>query len=462
MKFTYQYFSQDISGFLTNQPSNKNLLEEKFLPQNFSKLKDIISHIDNILSHKPNTTSIIDENVAKKLYALLTLPTQQDDILDFEKITNKLLKQNISEVIILGTGGSSLGSQALYEMASQISKTKPNGQAYPRLDIFINFDPIDFYNKTKHINWQKTALVAISKSGDTLETILQTLYILPLMEKSLGRENIKNHFWVVSEKKSSPLNNLADNYNAQKLIHDPYLSGRYSVLSVVGMLPAAMAGLSVKNIRKGASDMLRHCLSYDLEKNPAAQSALAIFGLEEVKKKSAVVMLSYADRLSTLCRWFRQLWAESLGKNGKGSTPIFATGPVDQHSQLELWLGGPMDKIYTILTTAEKIQLASPNEKLLALHDKLSHYQGINLEDMMDACASGINDVFLEFHLPVRTICLSHLNEESIGALLMHFMMETLFVGFLRGGFDPFGQPRVEDGKQKIRQQLERIRQSKL
>ncbi len=454
MIFKNHYFSQNIAGFLTTDSSDKNLLPEEFLAKNFSTIEDVIVAIENILAQKPSSSPLINASVAQKLSALLTLPDKQDDIVVFEKITAQLMKQEITKVIILGTGGSSLGSQALYEMASQIANSKP----HPRLEILINFDPIDFHNKTKDINWHETALVSISKSGDTLETILQTLYLLPLMEKSLGRDKVKNHFWVVSEDKESPLNNLADYYGAQKLMHDKNLSGRYSVLSVVGMLPAAMAGLSVLHIRKGAAEMLQHCLSHDLRKNPSAQSALAIYGLEETKQKSVMVMLSYADRLSTLCRWFRQLWAESLGKNGKGSTPLFATGPVDQHSQLELWLGGPQDKIYTVLTTAEKINLATPDKKLLALHEKMARYEGINLEDMMDACAHGITDVFLKYRLPVRTIALPHLNEESIGALLMHFMMETLFVAFLRGGFDPFDQPRVEDGKQKIRHQLEEIK----
>ncbi|MDI9313596.1 MAG: hypothetical protein QM529_02820 [Hydrotalea sp.] len=457
MIFNHHYFSQNISGFLTDQANHKDLLANDFLLATFAELKPIISNIKTILDGDDSTTSFINKAVAKKLAALLTLPTKQDDVLLFEEITKQLVARHITKVIILGTGGSSLGSQALYEMASQIEKTT----IYPRLEILINFDPIDFHNKTKDIDWHHTALVSVSKSGDTLETILQTLYLLPLIESALGHDLVKHHFLTVSEDKESPLNNLADYYGAQKLVHDANLSGRFSVLSVVGMLPAAMAGLSVSNIRKGANDLLQHCLSLDLASNPAAQSAIAIFGLEETRQKSAVVMLPYADRLSTLCRWFRQLWAESLGKNGKGSTPIFATGPVDQHSQLELWLGGPRDKIFTILSTAEKLNLATPEKKLLALHDKMASYDGINLEDMMAACANGITDVFLEYQLPVRTIALAKLNEESIGALLMHFMMETLFVAFLRGGFDPFDQPKVEDGKKKIRRQLDHIRTSK-
>ena len=454
MIFDHHYFSQNINGFLTNQANDKDLLEQGFLTEKFDRLLPIIKAIKNIVDGKPHDTALVDHAVAKKLTALLTLPTKHDDILVFEDITKQLIARRITKLIILGTGGSSLGSQALYEMASQIEKITH----HPRLEILINFDPIDFHNKTKNIDWHQTALVAVSKSGDTLETILQTLYLLPLMEQTLGHDRVKEHFFTVSMEQDSPLNSLADYYGAKKLVHDANLSGRYSVLSVVGMLPAAMAGLSVAGIRKGAATMLQHCLSLELKNNPSAQSALAIFGLEEEKEKSAVVMLSYADRLSTLCRWFRQLWAESLGKDGKGSTPIFATGPVDQHSQLELWLGGPRNKIFTILTTAEKINLATPDKKLLSLHNKMAHYDNINLEDMMDACANGITDVFIAYKLPVRTVAFEKLNEESIGALLMHFMMETLFVGLMRGGFDPFDQPKVDDGKKKIRDQLENIR----
>lgn len=480
--FDHRYFSQDISGLLRldgDQPSHQpggalsprpfihdnnraDLLPESALRAGFEHLRPIIASLGQLAAgdnghdggagkEQGEKTALIN-GVADKLRALLHLVDKTDDLDHFQTIADQLADRGFEQVIIIGTGGSSLGSQALYEMAQRTRKK--DGKHYPRLQILINFDPGDFRERIESADWHKTALIAVSKSGDTLETILQTLFVLPLMERQLGRDKIRDHFWVVSQAGDNALNKLANYYSAQQLIHDKNLSGRYSVLSVVGMLPAIIAGLSGAGIRRGAGEMLRLALSPNLATNPTAQSALAIDGLERQKGKTAVVMLSYADRLSTLCRWFRQLWAESLGKGGEGSMPVFATGPVDQHSQLELWLGGPRDKIFTILTTSEKLHLAQSPDYLLAQHPSLAAYQHINLEDMMTACARGMAAVFRDYQLPVRLINVPVLNEESIGALLMHFMLETLFVAFLRGGFDPFDQPKVEHGKEKIRAEL--------
>src|SRR4029079_8984075 len=200
-----------------------------------------------------------------------------------------------------------------------------------------------------------TRYVAISKSGGTGETLMQTIAALSAVRAAGHAPQIPDIFLGLSEPaKSDGKNGLRDllgPYNVPMLEHDTGVGGRFSVLTNVGLLPAAVMGLDLAAIREGAGLAVAAVLE---GKNPsdvpaAAGAALAISLAQ--KGKNISVMMAYADRLERFTRWYVQLWAESLGKDGKGSTPVAAVGPVDQHSQLQLYIGGPRDKLVTIVTT---------------------------------------------------------------------------------------------------------------
>jgi glucose-6-phosphate isomerase len=235
-----------------------------------------------------------------------------------------------------------------------------------------------------------------------------------------------------------------DEYRVAMLHRDPDVGGRFSVLTNVGLLPAAILGLDIEAIRAGAANALEPVLA---ERPPAEVPAAvgAALAVTLAETKSIAVMMAYADRLERFTRWYVQLWAESLGKQGKGTTPIAALGPVDQHSQLQLYNAGPRDKLFTIVT----IGAAGRGPRIPADLAKLAgepDFAGKTMGDLVAAQGRATTATLAKNGCPVRTIHLDRLDERSLGELLMHFMLETIIAAHLLG-VDPFDQPAVEEGK---------------
>jgi glucose-6-phosphate isomerase len=222
------------------------------------------------------------------------------------------------------------------------------------------------------------------------------------------------------------------------------VGGRYSVLTNVGLLPAAAVGLDITAIRGGAGVALAPVLaSRPPAEVPAAVGAALAVTLGASKPMS--VMLAYADRLERFTRWYVQLWAESLGKDGKGTTPIAALGPVDQHSQLQLYLAGPRDKLFTVVTVGAAGRGPRIADDLARLAGE-PDFAGKTIGDLVAAQGRATIETLAKNGCPVRSIHIDTLDEASIGELLMHFMLETIIAAHLLG-VDPFDQPAVEEGK---------------
>jgi glucose-6-phosphate isomerase len=246
--------------------------------------------------------------------------------------------------------------------------------------------------------------------------------------------------------KKNGLRDLLGKFRVPMLDHDPGVGGRYSALTNVGLLPAAMLGLDVGAIREGAGLALAPVLA----KKPAAQVPAALgaalsIALAESKGKSISVLLAYCDRLQRLTHWYVQLWAESLGKNGKGTTPIAALGPVDQHSQLQLFIAGPRDKLFTVVTVGATGQGPRIDGELAKLAGEPG-FSGKTIGDLVAAEGRATAETLAKNGCPVRTIHIDRLDEESLGELMMHFMLETIIAAHLLG-IDAFDQPAVEEGK---------------
>lgn len=380
----------------------------------------------------------------------LRLPGQRADLDALMPIAEHYQKR-FDDVLILGTGGSSLGSRALYEMADREADRLRKA---PQLHIITNVDPFVWDRLIRRLDYRRTGIIVISKSGGTTETMMQFLSVLPVVLEQLDRDELGRHITLITEPGDSPLRRLSKEYGLPVLDHDPKVGGRYSVLSVVGVLPTLIAGLDAAATREGAERVLQQALeSIDNPAQcPAAVGAAISVGLETTKNIAATVMLAYSDRLGSLARWYRQLWAESLGKQGYGTTPVYATGPVDQHSQLQLWLDGPADKMFTILGGPNDLS-ESAIDPALVTDPRLSYMAGRSMGDLMSASRRATAETLAKRGRPVRRMEMQRIDEGSMGALMMHFMLETVLAADLLG-VDPFNQPAVEDGKVLIRRYL--------
>ena len=237
------------------------------------------------------------------------------------------------------------------------------------------------------------------------------------------------------------------------LDHDPGVGGRYSVLTNVGLLPAAIAGLDIVAVRRGAARALAPLLAgAEPAQVPAAAGAALSVALNAAGARPMTVLMAYADRLQRFTHWYVQLWAESLGKDGKGTTPIAVLGPVDQHSQLQLFIGGPRDKLFTIVTIAPGGRGPRIDAALAAIAGEPG-FGGKTIGDLVAAQGRATAETLARNGCPVRTLHLDRLDEESMGELLMHFMLETIVAARLMG-VDPFDQPAVEEGKVLAKQYL--------
>ena len=278
---------------------------------------------------------------------ILRLPALRDD-LDALADVAKRLSERFDDVVVLGTGGSSLGGQALAALADA-GYSRPRGT--PRLHFIDNIDPHSIARLLAGLDLASSGFVAVSKSGATAETLTQCLVALDALRSAVGEAALAKHVTLITGPGASPLRRLGERYGFETLDHDPGVGGRFSVLSLVGLLPAMIAGLDAEAVRAGAARVLDATLAarQPRDSEPAVGAAIAV-GLLREHGIATTVMMPYIDRLAPFALWYRQLWAESLGKNGAGTTPVHARGAVDQHSQLQLYLAGPRDKMFTLLT----------------------------------------------------------------------------------------------------------------
>ncbi len=380
---------------------------------------------------------------------LLRLPKTHDDLVPIRD-TARRLAENATDVVLLGTGGSSLGGQTLAQLAGHAVPGVGALRAAPRLHFMDNLDPETYGALLGKLPHTTTRFVAISKSGGTAETLMQTIAALTAVKAEGLETRIPDIFLGLTEPaksgKTNGLRELLAAHHVPILDHHTGIGGRFSVLSNVGLLPAAMLDLDIAAVREGAGLALAPVLA----KKPAAQvpaalgAALAV-ALAESKGKSISVLMAYADRLERFTHWYVQLWAESLGKNGKGTTPVAALGPVDQHSQVQLFIGGPRDKLFTVVTVAGTGRGPRMDAELAKLAGEPA-FGGKTIGDLVAAEGRATAETLVKNGCPVRTIHLPQLNEETLGELLMHFMLETIIAAHLLG-VDAFDQPAVEEGK---------------
>jgi len=385
------------------------------------------------------------EHYAEGTLPLLRLPERNDDLAEIRDAAGKLT-QRATDIVVLGTGGSSLGGQTLAQLAGYNVPGVGALRKPPRVHFIDNLDPHSFAAMLASLPLASTRFVPISKSGGTAETLMQTIAALSALHAA--KIDPARAMLGISEQarpgKRNGLRELLGKHGVPMLDHDPGVGGRYSALTNVGLLPAAALGLDIAAIRKGATDALLPVL----DKKPPAEVPAALgaaLAVSLAASKNISVLMAYCDRLERFTHWYVQLWAESLGKDGKGTTPLAALGPVDQHSQVQLFIAGPRDKLFTVVS----VDAAGKGPRMDGELAKLAGepgFAGKSIGDLVAAEGRATAETLAKNGCPVRTIRLRELDEAALGELLMHFMLETIVAAHLLD-IDAFDQPAVEEGK---------------
>jgi len=381
----------------------------------------------------------IGRPVADDLYHPLRVARETGDLPKLKRVADDL-RERFDRLVVLGTGGSSLGGQALAAL-------RPGHN----VDFLDNLDAHDMDRLLTRDDLARTGFLAVSKSGGTAETLSQLMVCLTAMRDAVGEEAARDHFLLIAEPGDNAVRKIARRYDIDILDHAQDIGGRFSVLSLVGLLPAMFAGLDAAKVRQGAMGVLNASVSGETPSAPAIGAALSV-GLLRHNNITTSVMMPYANRLAPFSAWYCQLWAESLGKDGSGTTPIQANGPVDQHSQLQLYLGGPADKVFTLigLKTSGQGPRIDPELAQALGTDYLADQ---TIGDVVAALYQATASTLARNGRPTRVIELDTLDERAMGALCMHFMLETLIAAKLLG-VDPINQPAVEEGKNLARSLL--------
>jgi len=364
--------------------------------------------------------------------------------------------QKFSNIVVLGIGGSALGTIAMQQALLKCNWNELDLDArdgLPRLYVLDNIDPATVGQLFDRIDFRTTLFNVVSKSGATAETMAQFLIVRQKLEALLG-EGYRSHLLFTTDPSAGVLRELAAAEDIATLPVPANVGGRFSVLSSVGLLPAALVGIDIRELLAGAARMLERCDTDRLEQNPAAIYAALQYLAQTERGAPIHVMMPYSDRLYSIADWFCQLWAESLGKesdrSGKkvftGPTPVKARGATDQHSQVQLYMEGPFDKTITFLATRDwDTDVAIP--QLYAQTGSLSYLGGHTLGELLDAERVATTHALTQRGRMNMTIELPRIDAHTIGQLFMLLQIATVY----GGGFynvNPLDQPGVELGKQ--------------
>lgn len=396
----------------------------------------------------------VHEGVCAKrnMNAWRELPHNQQEIVAQILQTAEQIRKRFDAFVVFGIGGSALGTKALFSALkhpryNELDAQKRGG---PKLYVLDNVDPDSLHALFDVIDIRKTAFNIITKSGNTVETMSQFMVVLSKLHE-LG-EDLREHIFLTTDKQKGILRKIADQHGFQTFIVPDGVGGRFSVLSPVGLLPAAVVGIDIQALLEGAAQMHEVCQKASLRENPAYMYAL----LHVIAMKKGVnisVMMPYADSLLCTAEWYAQLWAESLGKRNDvhgrtvhtGQTPVRALGVTDQHSQVQLYNEGPFDKIITFITVENyrtQMQIpASPVEM-----KETEYLAGQSFNKLIASEQAATEYAVTSAGKMNMRIALERVEEESIGALLFFLEMATAAAGeFLE--IDAFDQPGVEAGK---------------
>lgn len=414
--------------------------------------------LGNYLTRMEPQLEQLQQNYKTGRLPLLTLTEEAADI-DAAAAALAKLSRGARIVVFFGTGGSGLGGQTLAQLAGwNIPGAADEAQMQrPRTRFYDNLDGRTLAGAISQLNLETTRFIVTSKSGGTSETLAQAIVALSAVKAAGLGDRIPELFLGITEPeapgKANGLRALFAAHGIPMLEHHTGIGGRFSCLTNVGLMPALARGLDAKAIRAGAKTVIDAMLAAKRAKDFApALGAATTIALSKDKGVHTLVMMPYNDRLMSFSRWYVQLWAESLGKNGEGTSPIAALGPLDQHSQLQLFMDGPREHMINVLRVASR-GVGPAIDAGMAKTAGIGFMGGKTVGDVVDAQSHAIVEALGKAGRAVRTFDVEELNERTMGALLMHFMLETILAGRLIG-IDPFDQPAVELAKILTKERL--------
>ncbi len=372
------------------------------------------------------------------------------------------VRGRFDDVVILGIGGSALGPIALRTALLKPSWNALSSQergGWPRMHVLDNVDPVTIAALLGRLDLGKSLFVVTSKSGGTAETMAQYLIIRQRLQDAVG-DKAKDHLVFVTDPEKGALRAIARSDGIAALDIPPNVGGRFSVLTPVGVLPAALVGIDTAALLEGAADLARRCAVDDLAKNPGGVLAELQFLADTKHGRHIHVLMPYADPLRDLADWYVQLWAESLGKHrkegdpGVGPTPLAALGATDQHSKVQLFMEGPPDKTVAFIAVKER----GADVDIPSLHKdvkELGYLGGHRLGELLDIEQRATAGALARRGRPNLTIHIDRVDAWHVGALFMLLEVATIYAGRLYG-VNPLDQPGVELGKQFTYAQLGR------
>lgn len=375
------------------------------------------------------------KNEDLNLFNFSNIESKTQEILDI----SETLKTEAETLYVLGTGGSTLCPQTIYGL---LEKRNPAKKV-----VFIdNIDSHSFKSIFEKFDYEKSCVLAISKSGRTLETITQFLLFANNYIKKGYKEYLEKKFLVITSlnAQNNNIKQIADNLGIKSINHDD-VGGRFSIFSSVGLLSSAFAGIDIEKILKGANSVLQ-----DLYENPESSKVtegVAINAATSETNITSTVLMPYVDRLKNFTNWWSQIWAESIGKTDQAITPIRSLGTLDQHSQLQLYLEGKRDKLFNIISIENSHQGQAINDlNNIKIPSEINFLNQKNAGNIISAAVQSTTETLLKNGLPVRSIIIEDLDEFSLGEISMHFILETVLLCKL-WYINPFDQPAVEQGK---------------
>ena len=410
--------------------------------------------IDALAPYAAAAQQNVARNRGKGMLGWTELPYNQAEILGHMDAVAEKVRARFDAFVVLGIGGSALGpiavQQALNHLRwNELPAEKRNG---PKLYVEDNIDPERMASLLDVIDVKKTCFNIITKSGATAETMSQYLIISELLKREVG-EGWQEHIIATTDKSRGNLIQLARAEGFEMFVIPDGVGGRFSEMSPVGLLAAAVCGIDIHAMLEGAKCMDEACQSGDVWKNPALLEAALQYVCMTDMDANIQVMLPYADSLKSIADWFCQLWAESLGKNvtrkgmavNVGQTPVKALGVTDQHSQLQLYTEGPYDKVVTFFKV-EKFRAETPIPHGCEQFPDVAFLGGKTHGQLIEAERQGTEYALYRAGRMNQTIILPEVNAHTVGQLLFFFELVTAYAGELLD-IDAFNQPGVEESK---------------
>ena len=361
------------------------------------------------------------------------------------EVAEEIRGSGATDFVHIGIGGSALGPIALHKALTHPYYNQLTDRGGPRLHFAENTDPATVAAILDVADLENTWVNVVTKSGSTAETMAGFLVLRGALVEALGDSGYQERTVATTDPEEGFLKQIADREGMKTLPIPQDVGGRFSELTPVGLLPAAVAGLDVDSLLAGAAECVNEVKEQGAE-HPAVLGAAMHYLMDTARGRNVRVMMTYADALERVAAWFVQLWAESLGKDGKGSTPHGAVGTTDQHSQVQLYMEGPQDKVIEIVQVEDHprdLTITPAYEDI----EGVGYLGGHTMAELLNVECDATRRALTEAGRPNSTIRLGEVSAENLGYLFMALEVQTAVAGSLYG-VNAFNQPGVEAGKQ--------------